>query len=250
MVLPINRQNAIIRAVAEKHSATVSELAEIIDASESTVRRDLIELDKQGKLKKVRGGAAAVSDDFISLEPDVYTKQTLNVAEKDMIARYAAAQINKDDFVFIDAGTSTEKMIDYIETADATYVTNGIAHALKLLKKGFRTIIIGGALKPGTEAIIGANALNNLKQFNFTKAFIGTNGITVENGFTTPDIEEAQLKKEAVERSYIAFVLADHTKFNKLSAVTFSPIDKACIITDMLPDKEFAKKTVIKEVAK
>ena len=79
---------------------------------------------------------------------------------------------------------------------------------------------------------------------------VGSNGIDVEAGYTTPDIEEARIKETAVNTSYMAFVLADHTKFRRVFPVTFSPIQKCCIITDKLRDNSFANETVIKEVLK
>lgn len=176
------------------------------------------------------------------------TQEQLNVEEKSAIAKYAATMINDEDFIFIDAGTSTALMIDYIGETNATFVTNGIAHAKRLLKKNLRTYMIGGLVKPITEAIIGAEAVNSMKKFNFTKCFLGTNGIHMDYGFTTVDVEEAMVKMEAVNRSYASIVLADSSKFDKVTAVTFAAIEKACIITDRLVNDKYIDATVVKEV--
>ena len=77
---------------------------------------------------------------------------------------------------------------------------------------------------------------------------MGTNGIDIQRGFTTPDIDEALIKSEAIKRSYVSFVLADHSKFKQVSSVSFGSLDNSCVITDRLPDPVFAKHTVIKEV--
>lgn len=240
----------ILRELQEKGAVTVTGLSEKLGISESTVRRDLQSLAARGQLNKVHGGATALrSLAFQSEEADVSTKSALNIAEKERIARYAASLISDDDFVYLDAGTTTEKMIDYIDSAvRAAFVTNGIAHAKKLIQKGLRAYIIGGQLKLSTEAVIGTVAVNNLKQFNFTKAFMGTNGITVEQGFSTPEPEEGLLKTEAVNRAYMSYVLADSTKFNKAFSVTFAPIEKACILTNHAPNGDFEKHTVVREV--
>ena len=145
-------------------------------------------------------------------------------------------------------GRSTALMIDYIGETNATFVTNGIAHAKRLLKKNLRTYMIGGLVKPITEAIIGAEAVNSMKKFNFTKCFLGTNGIHMDYGFTTVDVEEAMVKMEAVNRSYASIVLADSSKFDKVTAVTFAAIEKACIITDRLVNDKYIDATVVKEV--
>ena len=249
-MLTEERFAAVLRELKEKGAVTVTELSERLGISESTVRRDLQSLDARGLLRKVHGGATALEvQSFHSAEEDVSTKSAQNVAQKEKIARYAASLIDNDAFVYLDAGTTTEKMIDYIDAGTrAAFVTNGIAHAKKLIQKGLRAYIIGGQLKLSTEAVIGAVAVNNLKQYNFTKCFMGTNGITVAQGFTTPDTEEGLLKAEAVNRSYITYVLADASKFNKVFSVTFAPIDKACILTDRLENGEYQKHTVIKEV--
>ena len=97
---------------------------------------------------------------------------------------------------------------------------------------------------------IGADAVNNMKMFNFSKCFLGTNGVHTDYGFTTVDVEEALVKMEAVNRSYASVVLADHTKFDKVTAVTFAGIKKACIITDRLVNDKYADAIVIKEVMK
>lgn len=132
----------------------------------------------------------------------------------------------------------------------ATYVTNGIVHARKLILKGFNVYILGGKVKPLTEAIVGAESVRSLKNFNFTKAFMGTNGIDVAAGFTTPDIEEALVKQEAIKKSYVSFILADNSKFRRVFPVTFSDIGKCCIVTDKLKYASFTDYTVIKEVMK
>jgi DeoR family fructose operon transcriptional repressor len=106
--------------------------------------------------------------------------------------------------------------------------------------------MIGGRIKPVTEAVIGAEGVQEMMKYNFTKCFLGTNGIHPENGFTTVDPEEAIMKKKAVEKSYLAYVLADHTKFGKVTQVTFADIKAACIITDREPDQRYCELTVVK----
>lgn len=247
-MLTLERQNLILNMLKDKKTVSITELTNELDASESTIRRDLTILDKLGKLSKVHGGAVVIDEDFTVLEANVATKSSLNIDEKIEVGKYAASLINNDDFIYIDAGTTTEKLIDYINNTKAIFVTNGIVHAKKLIQKGCKAYVIGGELKLSTEAIVGADGISNLKKFNFTKCFIGTNGISIEKGFTTPDLEEALMKREAISQSYITYILTDHTKFGKVSSVTFSNIDHACIITDYLPDEKFRKATVVKEV--
>ncbi len=248
-MLTQERYQEILQLVESKGAVTVSELVEEIGTSESTIRRDLSSLHLMGKLKKVHGGATALTQEYISDEYDVNTKSGICVGEKTAIARYAASTIQEEDFVYIDAGTSTQILVDYITCKKAIYVTNGIVHAKKLIAKGMKTYLVGGLVKPVTEAIIGAEGVNSIQKYNFTKAFMGTNGVHVDSGFTTVDAEEALMKKAAMEHSYMSYVLADHTKFDKVTAVTFAPIEKACIITDALVNDKYKQATLIKEVA-
>ncbi len=248
-MLAEKRFAVILEVLAKRRAATVTELAQRLDTSESTVRRDLMILAEQGKLNKVHGGATAVDAMFESTEPTMSAKEQLNLDQKDMIARYAAAQVQPDDVIFLDAGSTTLRMLEYLEPSDGLLiVTNGILHAQRLVNKGFKACILGGMLKTGTEAIVGSGAVQALRHYNFTKAFIGINGITVSQGCTTPDVEEAELKATALRQAYIKYVLADSSKFGRVSAVTVAPINQACIVTDRLPDKSYRKHAVIKEV--
>lgn len=153
-----------------------------------------------------------------------------------------------DDLVFLDAGTTTLHMVEYLGASRATFVTNGVACARRLVEKGLRAYVLGGLLKPRTEAVVGGVALEMMANYNFTKAFLGANGISIERGYTTPDTEEACIKEKAVQRAFTSYVLADATKFGKAAAITVCPLEKARIITDSLPDESYRRYTVIEEV--
>lgn len=247
-MLTSQRHEEILRIIQEKGAASVTELTEMLNASESTVRRDLMALAKMGKLNKVRGGATLNEKDLILREDNIDDKLKKQIAEKRAVASYAAAQIQSGDFVYLDAGTTTLLMLEFLQVKGVTFVTNGIVHARELVKKGYKTYILGGELKSTTEAVIGLAAAQNLQNYNFSKCFIGTNGITVKQGYTTPDTDEAYLKAAAIARSFVSYVLADSSKFGKVSTVSFAPLDAAAIVTDDLPDPVYAEHTVVKEV--
>ena len=249
-MLTQERRDLIVAYINENSAATVADLMKEFDASAATIRRDLSVLHDERRILKVFGGATAInSQDVITREPSVQAKSSLNIEEKDLISKYAASLINDDDFVYIDSGTTTLEMIKYIENTRAKYITNGIVHAKKLLEKGLNTMIIGGRCKPTTEAIIGPDCVEGIRKYHFTKAFMGTNGISIEAGFTTPDVDEARVKREAVSHAYISYVLADHSKFGQISSVTFAEITACCIITDKDVNKKYHGKTIIKVVS-
>lgn len=233
------RQNEILRIVEEYKSITVIELTRMLNASESTIRRDLTEMDKQGLLVKVHGGATTLNLNYRTKDYDVASRKHMNMDEKLEIVKYAATLITHEDFVYIDAGTTTELMIDYITEKNAVFVTNGTVHARKLAERGCNTYILGGQMKFATEAVIGNEAIEGLRKYNFTKGFFGTNGVSKSKGFTTPDIDEAMVKQMAVRQCKDCYILCDRSKFEQISPVTFAGFDEAKIITYMLNDDRY-----------
>ncbi len=149
-MLQEERFNRILAELGSNGAVKSVKLAELLDVSESTIRRDINELDAKGKLKKVFGGAMRMGSDMSTFEEDVAAKSLSHMREKDEIARYAAGLIENGDMVYIDAGTTTEKMIDYIENHNAIYMTNGIVHARKLALRGFEVGVASGSVKAKT----------------------------------------------------------------------------------------------------
>ena len=248
-MLTEERHLVILEQVKQNKSVTLTELCDLLGTSESTVRRDLTTLDGRGLLKKVHGGAVSIEDrSFDIVERDVESKSKLFTEEKIAIAQYAASLIEDGDFCFIDAGTTTERLIDFLPKKDVSFVTNGFVHAKKLALKGFKTYIPAGEIKNTTEAIVGAECVSSLQNYNFTKCFMGANGISLTAGISTPDRNEALVKSTAINRSRIAYVLADHSKFDRIASVTFAQMGSIQIITDKLYNKKFTAKSNIKEV--
>lgn len=249
MKLLTEERFAKILAMVDKNgSATVAELMDSLGISESTIRRDLNALDKRGELQKVRGGAISKNAPYTTKDDEVKLRKSRNVDEKIAVAEYAAQLIQDDDFVYIDAGTTTEYMIDFITNRNAMYVTNAVGHAKKLSALGCKVYLIGGEFKGTTEAIVGEDAVTSLEKFNFTKGFFGTNGITEKNGFTTPEIKEAMVKQVAMNSSRDCYILADDSKFGKISAVCFGKFQDAVILTNRVTQKKFAECKNIVEV--
>ena len=249
-MLTEERYQVILDYLSKHDAVTVTQLTGLLNSSESTIRRDLNVLNEEGKLRKVFGGATSIQQKIVNVgDEKVSSREMVMRREKERIGKYAATLINDHDFIYIDSGTTTACLVDHITNRNATYVTNGVSHALKLLRKGLNAYLVGGKIKPVTEAIVGAEGIRSLEGYNFTKAFMGTNGIDIQAGFTTPDVEEGRMKERAVGQSYTAYVLADHTKFRRVYPVTFSPLDTCCIITDHIPKGDFSEITVIKEVS-
>lgn len=248
-MLTEQRFEEILKLLDEKGTITVQELRKRLDASESTIRRDLTALHDNGRLIKVFGGAVALDAHMHTKDTQVADRRNINKEEKIRIARYAAALIAADDFVYLDAGTTTGYMIDYIEEKQAVYVTNGVSHAKRLAAKGLKVILIGGELKSSTEAVIGSTAAIMLQKYHFTVGFWGTNGVNKKSGFTTPDHDEAMIKQISMEQTDKRYVLCDHDKFNQVSTVSFGALSDAVILTDRVDSSELKTLKNIKLVS-
>jgi DeoR family fructose operon transcriptional repressor len=238
----------ITNIVTERQSVTIQELMKILGTSESTTRRDLSILDAEGKLTKVFGGAIAKRIIFRTKDATVTTRKNHNKEEKTKIAKYAATLIKANDFVYLDAGTTTELMIDFITEKTAIFVTNGFLLAKKLSQKGLLTYILGGEVKFPTEAIVGIEAEESVRKYNFSIGFWGTNGIHKVSGFSTPDLKEALVKRASMAQTQQKYVLCDASKFSQISCVTFAPFDSATIITSNLEDENYKNCINIQEV--
>ena len=244
-MLTENRLSKIESIVNQNGSVAISDLMGALDTSESTIRRDLSVLDSQKRLIRVRGGAVALNQGYGTRDDDVGFRKTQYAIEKEQIGEYAASFITDDDFVFLDAGTTTEALIPYIKSKKAAFVTNALSHAMKLSARGITVYILGGAFKNTTEAIVGEETVASLRKFNFTKGFFGVNGITTEQGYTTPEIRESMVKQYAFKKSARRFVLADHSKFGAVAAITFGAFDHATVITDQTPDAFRSHKNIL-----
>lgn len=234
-MLTEQRFERILERLKVKKSITVAEITEDLGISESTARRDITALDKAGKLTKVFGGAVAAEHTYEMKEPTVAQKVNVRKEEKIKIAQYAADMIGDNDFVYLDA-ERRRYMVEFLAEKRAAFVTNAVAHAQRLAAQGNRVLLIGGELKSSTEAVVGAQAIELLRKYHFTKGFFGTNGITKEEGFTTPDVGEAQVKQTAVQQCQKSYILADSTKFGNISAVTFAPFSGSVILTEETVD--------------
>ena len=249
-MLAEERLERIRHIVNERGVASVPQLMNELDASESTIRRDLHKLDKLGMLNKVHGGATRVNEDYVLADLPFAGRQSIYHEQKQAIAAYAATLISPDDFVFIDGGTTTECLVNAITETRATYLTNSLPHAQHLLAKGCRTLLPGGEIKPVTEVLVGAETVNAIRRYHFTLGFWGTNGANLETGFTTPEFSEAAVKQISLEHTVHPYVLCDSSKFSKIALITCADFNSATVITDRIPAGEGAYRSMgnIKEV--
>lgn len=236
-VLTIKRHETILNLLEAHDVISLQLLMDVTSSSESTIRRDLSTLENEGKLIRVHGGAKKITEKHRDIAFSV--KSTTKVEEKNEIAKIAALQIKDHDCIYLDAGSSTLAMIPYLTQQHITVVTNGATHVPQLVDKGIEVYMIGGFIKKDTYASIGVQAIENLKQFRFDKAFMGANGIHMQHGLTTPDIEEAYIKQLAVKIAQKSFFLIDDSKFDEYTFAKICDLEKGktIIITNAQNDK-------------
>ena len=228
-MLKSKRKQLILEKVMKDKFVSLEYLVKALNTSESTVRRDLDELESERKLRRVHGGAESLH--FLQEEESNQEKSIKNIQEKIKIAQKAASLIQEYDVIFIDAGTTNELLVNELHDPSVTVVTNSIHHATKLVERNIPTVIIGGVVKRSTDASIGGVALNQIGQLNFDKAFIGMNGID-DGFFTTPDMEEGAVKRAILENAKRTYVLADSSKLGQTSFAKVAPISRARLITN------------------
>ncbi len=240
------RLEMILNLVNEKEYVSLHELMKKTNSSESTIRADLVNLEKDGKIIRLHGGAKSINDISLnSLELNMNEKSSLNVEEKNEIAKLAASLIKDNSLVYIDAGTTTSILCDYISSTGNTYITNSMTIAQKLARKKFKVYVTGGEIKLTTDAFVGTFPIETIKRFTFDIGFFGTNAVSLKQGYTTPDYEEAIIKKTALERSKKAYVLADASKIGLESRVKFASFEDATLITNKLENKYYRNKNVL-----
>ena len=211
-MLKEERQHAIIKEVAVRNRVLLADMAEKLDVSIDTVRRDVKELDATGKLRKVHGGAVSLG--FVS-NPSISTNVYAS-AQKKEIAQKALSLIREDSVIFIDGGTTCLELARYIPVdLNITCFTISLPVAMVLNSRpGTRVILIGGEVNPDSQITMGKSTIHELSAVNFDTSFIGTGYVDVEFGLSEMDWDIAQVKKAVVRASKKTILLTISEKLN------------------------------------
>mgnify|MGYP003538209269 FL=1 len=233
------RLKKIAEYVQNQSRASVQELCSLFKVSESTVRRDLTELEDRKLLKRTHGGALDLRS--VSFEPTYSEKEDIYKEEKSRIAKKAAELIQDGDSLIIDAGTTTSYLaLELLKFHNITVVTNSINLLQKLSSiLGIEIMSTGGTLRKNTMALVGPMAEDSLNHIRVDKAFIATNGFDVSEGLTTPNIVEAHIKQKMISVADQVYILADHSKIGHVSFAKFgkcSDVD-ACITSNEISEE-------------
>ena len=219
-MLKTERKQLILEELNQHHVVSLEKLVSLLETSESTVRRDLDELEAENKLRRVHGGAELPHS--LQEEETIQEKSVKNLQEKKLLAQKAASLIKEQDVIFIDAGTTTAFLIHELVNKNVTVVTNSIHHAAQLVEKQIPTVMVGGSVKTATDASIGGVALNQINQLHFG----------VDDGYyTTPDMEEGAVKRAILENAKQTYVLVDSSKIGQTCFAKVAPLKRAIVIT-------------------
>ncbi len=229
------RQQAIASLVLARGRASVAELAEAYDVTTETVRRDLAALDKAGVVRRVLGGAVPVRALHL-VEAAVGDRETTRAEHKDAIAAAAAEFFPLTGAsVLLDAGTTTARIAAHLPAdRELVVVTNSVPIAARLAGMPSVSLqLLGGRVRGLTQAAVGEQTLRVLDRLRIDIAFIGTNGISVGHGLSTPDSDEAAVKRAMVAAANYVVVAADSSKIGHEDFVSFAPIARVdTLITD------------------
>ncbi|WP_432548202.1 DeoR/GlpR family DNA-binding transcription regulator [Kineococcus sp. SYSU DK004] len=209
------RHQAILDRARDAGRVEVTALAEVLDVTPETIRRDLTALERRGVLRRVHGGAIPV--ERLGHEPAVGERQSAQAAEKDRIAKAALAELPDGGSVLLDAGTTTVRLAELLPPdRDLVVVTHGlqVAQAVSAIS-GTTLHLVGGQVRGRTLAAVGGWAERALAEVFADVCFLGTNGLTPQRGLTTPDLHEATVKRALIRAARRTVVLADHTKLGR-----------------------------------
>lgn len=235
------RQQRIVERARTEGRVDVGLLAADFDVTTETIRRDLTALERHGVLRKVHGGAIPV--ERLGFEPALAARDAVMTSEKERIAKAALAELPAEGAVLLDAGTTTSRLAEiWPNDRELTVVTNALPIATTLAGRPLTTVLIaGGKVRGRTMASVDDWALRSLADTYVDVAFIGTNGISIERGLTTPDTGEAAVKRAMIAAARRVVVLADHTKVGNDCLARFGALSSVdVVISDSGLDEEDA----------
>jgi DeoR family transcriptional regulator, fructose operon transcriptional repressor len=233
------RQQAILRTLRSTGRVDVADISNELSVTTETIRKDLIALERQGQLRRVHGGAVRLEE--LSFEPDVSARvQFAN--EKQRIAKAAVAHLPHSGTVLIDAGSTTSRLAEMMPSdRQLTVFTNTLTIALALVTKPNLTVYtLGGRVRSRTFAEVDSWAARTLGEINVDIAFLGTNGISINRGLTTPDPAEASIKRLMLGSARRRILLSDHSKVGHVATCKYGELtDIDLLITDFgLPSSQ------------
>lgn len=234
-----SRLDQIMDYLKSHNLVTVEQLVAAIEASPATIRRDLIKLDREGVISRSHGGVTL--NRFIPAQPTTLEKMQRNLAEKQAIARTAAAMVSSGDAVVLDAGTTMMELARQLTHLPLRVITADLHIALFLSEfKQIEVTIIGGRIDDSSQSCVGDHGRRLLRNLYPDVAFVSCNSWSLEKGITTPTEEKAGLKEDLLVNARRRVLLADSSKYGSWSLFCATPLQN---LTDIITDKNLGEET-------
>ena len=229
------RRALILQLLEQKEEVSVIEISRQTGISEVTIRKDLTILQNRHLLLRTRGGAMRKPVVNTNGDTTIERKRMFNFREKERIGEEAAKLIKDGDFIMLDSGTTTLEVARHLDKFyNLRIVTNAMNIASELMKyKRFDVVLLGGNVRLNSLSTVGPLALTVLRNFSGYKLFLGVDSFSIEDGVSTPNLEEALLNQIMIQQADKVIGVFDSSKFNKRSWVHVGNVNELdCIITD------------------
>ena len=229
------RRALILRLLEQQEEVLVTDLSRQTGISEVTIRKDLTILQNRHLLLRTRGGAMRRPVENSNEDTAIERKQLFNFKEKERIGIEAAKLIKDGDYIMFDSGTTTLEVARHLDKFHELHIiTNAMNIATELMNyKRFDVVFLGGNVRQNSLSTVGPLALSVLRNFSRYKLFLGVDSFSIENGISTPSLEEALLNQIMVQQADKVIAVFDSSKFNKRSYVHVADVNELdCIITD------------------
>jgi DeoR family transcriptional regulator of aga operon/DeoR family fructose operon transcriptional repressor len=234
------RRRDIVELLASEGRVRVEELAKRFDVSVVTIRKDLVELEDRGLLQRTHGGAVYVHKSRFSLS--FLEKLQLQSHEKQAIAAAAMQYIKEGDTLILDAGSTTLALAQLIkhQFRRLFIITCSIPVALELSDTSWELLLVGGQVRHHSLALIGPAGVTTLENYHADKAFVGTTGLTLPHGYSTPNPLDAQMKQAILHSADETYVVTDSTKIGHPALAKFAQLDEVkVLVTDTAAPRDF-----------
>lgn len=231
-----SRKQKILKIVEEQGEADVKELAQKVETSEITIRRDLALMAADGLIFRTHGGAMRLS--LANIPASFEQKVAANIEQKDYIARLAAQEIRDGDIILMDCGSSVFRLCQFIKNKQIKVITNSLPVIYELSNTEVSINLIGGELDNKRQAIHGKIAIEHIQRYRADKAFVGVDGISSENGLSAASEKEAEITTAMSSHAQLTYLLCDSSKLGKEKYLRFAPLS----IVDVLVTNEVSEK--------
>ncbi|QDT64261.1 DeoR/GlpR family DNA-binding transcription regulator [Calycomorphotria hydatis] len=242
-MMRVERHRAILNELSDNGTAKVTDLARILTVTEETIRRDLTDLSRQGKLMRTHGGAVSVGHDDGRADLPFLRRSRMNQSNKEAIAFAARELIRPGTIISLDPSTTCWYLAKILPNIDLRVVTNSVEICMELAKKsGIEVISPGGHFDAEALAYVGSRAERSLADFNIDQFFFSCRGVDKERGLSEATELHAEYKIRSIELAQESILLADSSKFGLSSGVYFSPLHKVdTLITESTVDAEWSE---------